>query len=403
MTSSRTPKKSPSKSPYLSGYVEGYYGRLLTFDERLGIARKLSAIGAGHYLYAPKEDLFHRRAWRKPYPAAWRREFGGFVARSKKLGVTVVPGIAPGQTFRYHKKEDFDTLARKLFSLTDLGCREAALLMDDIPVELPAGDRNAFRSLGEAHGLILQKLWPLLKRRGLRRLWFCPTVYSDFFAPEGLADNPYLQDLPQFLEPGIALMWTGRAIVSPDYRASDLAPLRKATGVSPVIWDNLYANDYCPGKIFLGPFSGRDAAVRRSTDGMMLNPTGLYHTDLFLLEVLGGFLRGLSPVAGWRRAVRDAAIPREFLTVAPLLSSPFTRLDPGGLTPARIRECRAALKPLIWDWKSPLQREWYPYLYALDGDLRLLETGSSAPDEAWVRKKYSIPLASILTKVRGDG
>jgi hyaluronoglucosaminidase len=400
MTSLRTPQKSP----YLSGYVEGYYGRLLTFDERLGIARKLSAIGAGHYLYAPKEDLFHRRAWRKPYPAAWRREFGGFVAKSKKLGVTVVPGIAPGQSFRYHKKEDFDTLVRKLFSLTDLGCREAALLMDDIPVELPAGDRNSFRSLGEAHGLILQKLWPSLKRRGLRRLWFCPTVYSDFFAPEGLVNSPYLQDLGQFLEPGIALMWTGRAIVSPDYRASDLAPLRKALNggarVRPVIWDNLYANDYCPGKIFLGPFSGRDAAVRRNTDGMMLNPTGLYHTDLFLLDVLGGFLRGLSPVAGWRRAIKDAAVPREFLTVAPLLSSPFTRIELKNMTPSRVKQYRAALKPLIWDWKSPLQREWYPYLYALDGDLRLLETGKAAPDEAWVRKKFS-PIQAPLLLGRG--
>lgn len=394
--------KAKAETPYLSGYVEGYYGRLLTFQERLGLARKLHDIGAGHYLYAPKEDLYHRREWRKPYPAAWKAEFRNFVAKSRALGVAVVPGIAPGQTFRYHKNEDFATLARKLISLTDLGCREAALLMDDIPVELPDADRNAFRSLGEAHGLILQKLWPILRKRGLRRLWFCPTVYSDFFAPEGLAHSAYLEDLALFLEPGIELMWTGRAIVSPDYRASDLAPLRRVTGVRPVIWDNLYANDYCPGKIFLGPFADRPASLRAITAGMLLNPTGLYHTDLFLLEVLGGFLRGQSAAAGWRKAVRDAGIPREFLTVAPLLSSPFMRLDTKSVSLARVQSevkaYRAALKPLIWDWKSPLQREWYPYLYALDGDLRLLETGSAAPDEAWVRKKYSPVVAELLMK-----
>src|SRR5690606_15991474 len=197
-----------------------------------------------------------------------RRDFADFVARSRKPGVTVVPGIAPGQSYRYHKAEDFNTLVRKLVSLTDLGCREAALLMHDIPVELPHADRNAFRSLGEAHGLILHKLWPMLRRRGLRRLWFCPTVYSDFFAPEGVTRSAYFEDLALFLEPGIELMWTGRAIVSPDYRASDLAPLKKAVGMTPVIWDNFYANDYCPGKIFLGPFTGRDAAVRRNTAGM---------------------------------------------------------------------------------------------------------------------------------------
>jgi hypothetical protein len=75
----RGPKDAPA---FLSGYVEGYYGRLLTFDERLGIARKLRQIGAGHYLYAPKEDLYHRRVWREPYPAAWKGEFRSFVAQS---------------------------------------------------------------------------------------------------------------------------------------------------------------------------------------------------------------------------------------------------------------------------------------------------------------------------------
>lgn len=393
-------KTKPPKTPYLSGYIEGYYGRLFTFEERLGIVRELAAAGAGHYIYAPKEDTYHRRDWRRPYPAAWRREFAGFVASAHKAGVTVVPGIAPGQSFRYHKAEDFNALVRKLTSLTDLGCREAALLMDDIPVALPEADQNSFRSLGEAHGLIVHKLWPLLKRRGLRRLWFCPTVYSDFFAPEGLAHSAYLEDLALFMEPGIELMWTGRTIVSPDYRAADLAPLRQVTGVKPVIWDNFYANDYCPGKIFLGPFTGRDAEARRNTAGMLINPTGLYHTDAFLVKVLGGFLRGLTPAAGWRKALREAAVPREFEIVVPLLASPFTRVDLKTLTPRKIAEYRAALKLLIWVWKSPLQREWYPYLYALDADLRLLERGKDAPDQAWIRKKYSTIVGELLLAQR---
>src|SRR5690606_22257337 len=117
-----------------------------------------------------------------------------------------------------------------------------------------------------------------------------------------LKRSGYLEDLGLFMRPGIELMWTGRAIVSPGYRASDLAAVRTVTGTVPVIWDNFYANDYCPGKIFLGPFTGRPAkgksGLRRTTAGMMLNPTGLYHTDVFLVHVLGGFLRGLSPAAG---------------------------------------------------------------------------------------------------------
>src|SRR5690606_40322860 len=84
-------------------------------------------------------------------------------------------------------------------------------------------------------------------------------------------------------------------------------------------------------------------------------------------------------------------------TSPPPLPSPFpytTLFRSKTLTPRKIAEYRAALKPLIWVWKSPLQREWYPYLYALDADLRLLERGKDAPDEAWIRKKYSTVVRS---------
>lgn len=390
-----TPPRSP-KSPFLSGYIEGYYGRLPTFDERLDTVRKLRAIGAGHYLYAPKEDPYHRREWRAPYPAAWRTEFRAFAAASRRLGVRVVPGIAPGLSYRYHKEEDFRALVRKLQSLIVPGCDEAALLLDDIPDALPGSDRTAFRSLGHAHGVLLRTLWPRLQRRGLRRLWFCPTVYTDRFAGGRLADNPYLQDLVPGLLPGIELFWTGRDIVSPDYRSRELAALTRVTGIRPVIWDNLYANDYCPGKIYLGPFRGRPRDLRRSCRGLLLNPTGLHHTDLFHLDLLGGFLRGEAPAGAWRKSLRAHGVPKEFLTIAPLLESPFVRADAKSLGAAKVRAYRAALKSLLWEWKSPLQREWYPYLYALDGDLRLLEKGAEAPDEAWVRKKYSAVMAGKL-------
>lgn len=384
---------------FLSGYIEGYYGRLLTFSERLGLVCKLQEIGAGHYLYAPKEDLYHRKEWRKPYPAAWKGDFKAFVAASRKRGVQVVPGLAPGLSYRYRKPGDFEALVRKLKSLTDLGCEEAALLMDDIPVDLPTADRKSFRSLGEAHGLMLQKLWPRLKKQGIRRLWFCPTVYSDFFAPGGLEKSAYLRDLKPFITEangGVEVMWTGRAIVAPDYPAAEMKTVERLTGARPVIWDNLYANDYCPGKIFLGPFAGRSKALLQASGGMLINPTGLYHTDLFYLDMLGGFLRGEAPRVAWKKALQAWNVPSEFLKIAGLIASPFLRLAPKDLTPARLKAYRAALKPLIWDWKSPLKLEWYPYLYALDADLRLLQEGKDKPDEAWVRKKYSAVLTMKL-------
>jgi hypothetical protein len=376
--------------------------------------RKLKEIHATHYLYAPKEDPFHRREWHKPYPTAWQQEFQGFVGASRRLKIGVVPGLAPGLSFRYQSKEDFEALVRKLQNFAALGCEEVALLMDDISAELPEADAEAFHSLGEAHGFLLQQLWKRLSAKGtrgikgkIRRLWFCPTVYCDAFSPEGaqgnLSRDPYLRDLAKALPDEVEVMWTGPAIISRRLAASDLRGINRVLGRSTVLWDNLYANDYCPGKIFLGPFRDRSSSLKSVSAGLLLNPTGLYQTDLFLLDVLGGFLKGESAQSSWKKALVRHQVPSGFLKIAPFLSSPFGFKVPSSKSVAVLRK---ALKPLIWDWKSPLQREWYPYLYALDADLRLLTLatlktkGKDKPDAAWVRKKYSPFVAGLLLEHR---
>ena len=315
--------KSRPRPKFFSGYIEGYYGRLLTFEERLGIVRKLRDIGATHYLYAPKEDLFNRKEWRHPYPAAWMTEFRKFVAASKRLGISVIPGLAPGLSYRYENEADFRSLLKKMLAFASAGCGEFCLLMDDIPEQLPKGAKGIFASLGEAHVLLLERLRMNLNSLGLKRLWFCPTVYSDFFAPKGLKENPYLKDLSRNFPADVEWMWTGQAIVSEKITSESLSIVTKMMDRGPIIWDNLYANDYCPGRIFLGPFSGRPSELRKSVSGLMLNPTGLYQTDLFHLDLLGGFLRGDSAQEVWREALKKSGVPEGFVDVADFLSSPF--------------------------------------------------------------------------------
>lgn len=388
--------ESSKVTSFLSGYIEGYYGRLLSFEERLGIVRKLREIKSTHYLYAPKEDPLHRREWRKPYPPGWQRKFKSFVTRSRRLGISVTPGLAPGLSFRYQSAEDFDALIRKFRVFIALGCDELALLMDDIPTELPQADKGVFQSLGEAHAALLQQLQKRLSDSGDKiRWWFCPTVYCDAFSKQGVRNDRYLQDLSREIPANVRVMWTGPAVVSRRLAPSDLNEVRRVLGRRAVLWDNLYANDYCPGKIFLGPFLGRASSLRRASAGLLLNPTGLYQTDLFLLDLLGGFLRGESSQSVWKTAIRQHEIPPGFLKISRFLASPFEFPVPSGTAIPKLRQ---ALKPLLWDWKSPLQREWYPYLYALDADLRLLSEGDDKPDAAWIRKKYPPILSSILTK-----
>jgi hypothetical protein len=175
-----------------------------------------------------------------------------------------------------------------------------------------------------------------------------------------------------------------------------------------LLWDNLYANDYCPGKIFLGPLRGRTAETWRLTRGILLNPTGLPATDRLLLDLLADSRRDVPPEAAWDAALKRHAVPEEFRVVARFLDSPFFEARGADLSPRRLQAARKALKTLIWDWKGELHQEWYPFLFMLDADLKLVSgpirkedgkasgRGKDQADEAWVRKRYSPLIARLL-------
>ncbi|MEO7427350.1 MAG: beta-N-acetylglucosaminidase domain-containing protein [Fibrobacteria bacterium] len=382
------------------GYIEGYYGRLFGWTERASLIDHLGdprfgKKGAAYYLYAPKEDPLHRRDWRQPYPSEWRKEFKTLTKRGRKQGVSLVPGMAPGLSFDYLSAPDYRLLLAKLRDFQKAGCRTLALLMDDIPAVLPKHCEGAFRSLGEAHGRLLHQLLADLKRHDPDcRLWFCPTVYTDQFASGPVERDPYLLDLAATMPQEILLMWTGPRIIAERLDAKSLQKLSGIFQGNLLLWDNLYANDYCPNKIFLGPYEGRGPAIWKLTRGVLLNPTGLPMTDRLLLDLLAAFRAGRSAKAAWREALIRYRLPKEFLTVAPFLASPFFRPLPMGA--ARLAALQKALKVLIWDWKGVLHQEWYAYLFMLDADLKVSAQGKDKPEEAWVRKRYPPLLAELL-------
>jgi len=385
------------------GYIEGYYGRLFGWGEREALIGHLAGSRAGRasaaYLYAPKEDPLHRRDWRVPYPAAWRTRFGALVRSGSRRGVDVIPGMAPGLSFDYRSEADYRSLLGKLRAFQRLGCRTLALLMDDIPAVLPAQAKGHFRSLGEAHGLLLRRLRTDLGSGGAGTgLWFCPTVYTDQFASGPIEKDPYLADLAETMPAGITLMWTGPRIIAPRLDRAALAWLSRRFGGDLVLWDNLYADDYCPNKIFLGPYAGRAKEAWSLTRGILLNPTGLPATDRFLLDLLAAHGRGEAPGKAWKATLAGHDVPREFLAVAPFLGSPFFQPVRKDLTPLRIAAMRKALKFLIWDWKGVLHQEWYPYLFMLDADLKAWEGGRREVE--WVRKRYS-PLVAGMLSLKG--
>lgn len=52
------------------GVVEGFYGQPLSNQERAEQFSFYQQKGLNSYIYAPKDDPYHRSRWREPYPPA---------------------------------------------------------------------------------------------------------------------------------------------------------------------------------------------------------------------------------------------------------------------------------------------------------------------------------------------
>ncbi len=380
------------------GYIEGYYGRMLSWEERSHFIGSLQSLSLNAYLYAPKEDPYHRKEWRTPYPREWIAAFSSFVKQGRSAGISVIPGVAPGLSFDYCRPDDYAELLRKCSDLARTGVRTLCLLMDDIPASLPESCRKAFSSLGTAHGSLLARLLADLKNAAYPvDLWFCPTVYADELVKNDRLSSHYLHDLAATIPHRVLVLWTGTHVISKTITSRCLGPVSRLFNGNVCIWDNIYANDYCPRRLFIGPYQNR-GDLRKTTRGVLLNPTGLAHTDRFLLSLLSGYARGVGPETAWKSAVEALPVAKELKVVAPFFSLPHSTLPAHALKPRNIERVRAALKTLIWDWKSPLQREWYAYLYSLDSDIALLECAAGPKRRAWIQKKFPPVLADILYK-----
>jgi hyaluronoglucosaminidase len=380
------------------GYIEGYYGKLLSWDERRDICVCMERLSLNTYVYAPKEDPYHRVQWKTPYPSDWMETFRRFIKDAAKKNILVVPSLSPGLSFDYCNDADYNALLNKMSLFADIGARTVALLMDDIPNELPRQCRQSFSSLGEAHGKLLSRLQKDLKKRSSRlSVWFCPTVYTDQAAKEGVEKSPYLADLAVSMPDAVYVLWTGPGVISKQLDKKGISPVSGMFNGNVVIWDNLYANDYCPHRLFTGSYRGRNADVHEVTRGILLNPTGMPVTDMFLLALLSGFVNNVPTAKAWKQAVEQTSIAREFLSISPFFDLPFSAALHLKGTLSKSKMYRKALHRLIWDWKSPLQREWYPFLFMLDTDLALLEGKTDAPEfTKLVLKKYPPVLSTII-------
>ena len=116
----------------LRGSIEGFYGPPWTEAERLDQMDFLGDTKANTYVYAPKDDPYHREKWREPYPADKLAELGKLVDRGDRQPRRFTFAVSPGGSICYSDPADVKALTVKLQALYDLGVRSFSVPLDDI-------------------------------------------------------------------------------------------------------------------------------------------------------------------------------------------------------------------------------------------------------------------------------
>ena len=368
------------------GYIEGYYGKILTWENRKVIVDRLNVNKMNSYFYAPKSDIFHRQNWQKNYPSVWYKDFNSFCKYANSKGIMVIAGISPGLTFNFNsnvsieKSDDFVYLKSKAKKLLYYGANKISLLMDDIPNKF--SDINRLQE-GESHALLANILSQHIKDS----IFFVPRIYADELKP---SSKFYLSQLSKKINPEIILFYSGRNIVSKTISKNKKSIYFKFENNRIVIWDNLYANDYCPRRLFVGPWLNRD-----SIKDIMINGTGMIYTDLLILDIVGKYRSNKLKKNILSDVFKQNNIPKQFLKV-----SKYFYLPDFGSNP-KLKNIKFHPKDivyidyLLWEWSNHLSREWYSFLMGMKHDLLISKEKFEVER---IIKTQNFPLARKIIK-----
>ena len=228
----------------LRGVVEGFYGTPWTFEDRADILDFCRQNNLNSYIYAPKDDPYHRDKWRKPYPAEKLAEMKRLVEVARENNVRFIFAVSPGLDLNYggsKGEEDFNAMIRKLDAMYRIGVRDFAIFFDDLKDE-----KGNHHESGKHQAAFLNRVQKNLRSRykDVAPLITVPTEYFYEDMIKGDKVKPYTRDLAENLDPRIVVLYSGRGVVCDGITDKELAEVNKIFGREVGVWWNYPVNDY---------------------------------------------------------------------------------------------------------------------------------------------------------------
>lgn len=282
----------------LRGVIEGFYGTPWQQSDRLDILSFCRAEGYNAYLYAPKDDPYHREKWREPYPAEKLSELGALVKAAKAQDVRFIFAVSPGLDVSLHGYKGFvdrQKMIAKLETLYALGVRDFAIFFDDIK------DKD-----GAGQAVFLNDVARELKKRhdDIGSFLTVPTEY--FYADMQVdgARKPYTDAFARTLSPDILVLYTGDGVAKGPLTDEALAKAEKLYGRELGVWWNYPVNDYMESKLALGPV---DPLPKGNLPAIFFNPMKYEALSKIALATGADYAKDpehYDPEEAWQAAVK---------------------------------------------------------------------------------------------------
>jgi len=305
------------------GVVEGFFGPPWSMTERRLLFEFGAARGMNSYLYAPKDDPYHRTLWREAYPKAEWCKLLRLIRAARDRRIDFVYGFHPGEGLCFSDTQSIKILLQKARRFYDAGVKTFAVLFDDIPSRLAHGaDRRNFKgSLAAAEGSWLARIiaaqpstWKDIE------WWICPSFYSEdplLARIFGRFEPRFLDTLARHLPAGIPCFWTGPSVVSQTISLAHIRRIAASIQHPLLLWDNYPVNDLSMrDELHIGPLQGRDPRLPERVHGYFNNP--MLQAELSLIPLATCFDYAAAPQhynapRSWNRIIRQrfgaAALP----------------------------------------------------------------------------------------------
>lgn len=291
----------------LRGIVEGFYGTPWTQQERLDILSFCGQQGLNAYIYAPKDDEYHRSHWRVPYPAPKITQLAALVKAAKTAHVRFIFAVSPGMDLAYAGRAgqaDQEAMLAKCEALYGVGVRDFAIFFDDIQEKNGAGQAAFLNAVAARLRARHADIGTIL------------TVPTEYFRADMIDDagrvKPYTSSFARALSPDILVLYTGEGVVKGGLTAEDRRKAEEIYGRPLGIWWNYPVTDYKETNLALGPV---EKLPLDGVPAIFFNP--MRHERLSRISLATGAALARDPHAYEPQAAWQEAIERQYGDLAP--------------------------------------------------------------------------------------